>query len=330
MVVGESLARLGRYLPRQIEKPFIITDETVYSLYGNLFPDAHILVIGKGEGIKTLETVSGLYDRLIQLGADRSSYIVGIGGGVVCDISGFTASTYMRGVGFGFAATTLLAQVDASVGGKNGVNFRGYKNMVGVFSQPDFVICDPGVLSTLEKADILCGFAEIIKHAAIADKGYFRFLEENREKALALDPEVLSGIISASVQIKSGIVNQDETEKGIRKLLNFGHTMGHALEKVYGIPHGYAVAQGMAYASGLSVQKGMLKKKDHERLVRLIRAYGFPEPLEEPDQKVWDALGKDKKKHGENLDFVLLERIGKAGVVPLPISECKTSPGLKA
>ncbi len=191
---------------------------------------------------------------------DRTAFIVGIGGGIVCDITGFVASTYLRGVRFGFAATTLLAQVDASAGGKNGVNFSGYKNMVGMFNQPEFVICDPEVLQTLSERDRGCGLAEIVKHAAIADDGLFCYLEENVGEVLALSPPTVRRMVYDSVVIKSEIVNRDEKETGERRKLNFGHTFGHAVEKITGAPHGEAVSIGMMVAARLSARRGYLAK----------------------------------------------------------------------
>jgi len=234
--VGERLANLHSYLNHK--RVIIITDDNVAGFYEKDFSKADVIRIGTGEGVKTLETVERIYQQLIKLEADRSVFLVGIGGGIVCDVTGFVASTYLRGVSFGYVPTTLLAQVDASVGGKTGVNFMGYKNMVGVFNQPAFVICDPGVLKTLPQRDLISGFAEIVKHAAIADELYFTYLEKNAANALALDPEVLEQIIYDSVVIKADIVNRDEMEKGERRKLNFGHTFGHAVEKTAGISHG--------------------------------------------------------------------------------------------
>ena len=171
VMIGERLENLKAHLPA--EYPIIITDITVRDLWGAYFPQGPIITIGTGEKIKSFDTLDYIFDQLIALEADRSSFIVGIGGGIVCDIAGFVASTYMRGLRFGFVSTTLLSQVDASVGGKNGVNFKGYKNIVGVFNQPEFVICDLNVLSTLPQEELYCGFAEIIKHGVIADKTMF-------------------------------------------------------------------------------------------------------------------------------------------------------------
>ncbi len=189
ILIGESLRDLRKYIPA--EKVVIITDTNVRHYYLKDFPPSEVIEIGIGEKIKNLDTVQTIYGKLVELEAGRSSFIVGIGGGIVCDIAGFVASTYLRGVRFGFVPSTLLSQVDASVGGKNGVNFGGYKNMVGIFNQPEFVICDMNLLSTLPERETLCGFAEIVKHAAIGDADMFSYLEEHYEKALELDAKVI-------------------------------------------------------------------------------------------------------------------------------------------
>jgi len=319
ILVGETLGNLRHHLPDT--DPVIITDDNVWSLYGEHFPPGEVIRIGTGETVKGLETVQGIYRRLVKVEADRSSYIVGIGGGIVCDIAGFVASTYMRGIGFGFVSTTLLAQVDASVGGKNGVNFGGYKNMVGVFNQPEFVVCDLDLLKTLPEREIQCGFAEIIKHAAIADAGMFDFLETHVDEALSLDKEVIEKLVYDSVRIKSDIVNRDEKEQGERRKLNFGHTFGHAVEKVSGIPHGQAVSVGMTIAAALSAQKGLLSEKEAHRLFGLIEKYGLPTRIDIDFQQACDALGKDKKRTGDRIRFVLLTGLGGAVIDSIPIGE---------
>ena len=317
--LGERLENLNKYLP--VPHPVIITDDTVWQLYGQYFPPGDVIRIGTGEAVKNLETVQQIYRQLVAGEADRSAFIVGIGGGMVCDIAGFVASTYMRGVRFGFVATTLLAQVDASVGGKNGVNFNGYKNMIGVFNQPEFVICDLNLLETLPEEQLQCGFAEIIKHAAIADTAMFQYLENHFAKALSLDLPVIEKLVYDSVRIKSGIVNRDETERGERRKLNFGHTFGHAVEKVTGVPHGRAVSIGVGIASTLSVKKGLLSVQEAERLIRLLKNFKLPTRLEADSRKIFDALGKDKKRAGDRIRFVLLDGIGNAMVENILIRE---------
>ena len=317
--VGERLKNLSAYLPET--KVVIITDENVAGYYQHDFPETPVIKIKTGESIKTLETAADIYQQLISLEADRSVFLVGIGGGIVCDITGFVASTYLRGVAFGYVPTTLLAQVDASVGGKTGVNFMGYKNMVGVFSQPAFVICDPSVLRTLPRRELASGFAEIVKHAAIADESYFSYLEKNTVNALSLDLEVLQQIIHDSVKIKADIVNRDETEKGERRKLNFGHTLGHAVEKTTGLPHGEAVSIGMMIAAGLSASKGMLSEKEFERIGSLLSGLNLPVKSDTDIDRIVDAMARDKKREGDGIHFVLLLKIGEAVVEKIMIAD---------
>jgi 3-dehydroquinate synthase len=256
ILVGESIDNLKQYVDAR--RAVIITDNTVARLYQKQFPNCPVILIDSGEQIKTLETVTTIFNQLVDLEVDRSTLILGIGGGIVCDIAGFVASTYMRGTPFGFVSTTLLSQVDASVGGKNGVNFGGYKNMVGVFNQPAFVVCDMMLLKTLPFREIQCGFAEIIKHGAIADHRMLDFIENHRDAALDLESRIVEHLVYRSIEIKAGVVTRDEREKGERRKLNFGHTFGHAIEKLTGIPHGEAVGIGMVMAAALSVKKGLL------------------------------------------------------------------------
>lgn len=321
VLVGERLENLHRYLP--VENPIIITDHVVLDLYRQKLPKAEIICIGTGEENKTLRTVESIYERLVQLGADRTAFIVGFGGGIVCDIAGFVASTYLRGVRFGFVSSTLLAQVDASVGGKNGVNYRGYKNMVGVFNQPEFVLCDLELLQTLSEKEIQCGFAEIVKHAAIADADMFTCLENNAEQALALDHAIVEHLVSRSVSIKAAVVNHDEHERGERRKLNFGHTFGHAIEKVCGLPHGQAVSIGMSVAAALSVRRGLLAPEEATRLNTLLARLNLPSSTDAPWNDVLAALDKDKKREGQAIHFVLLKRIGEAVVDSIPLEELR-------
>jgi 3-dehydroquinate synthase len=319
ILINEKLENLQQYI--QGKKVVIITDTNVKTLYHNKFPECNVITIPTGEKIKTLETIQYIIDELIKIEADRSFYIVGIGGGIVCDISGFAASIYMRGLKFGFVSTTLLSQVDASVGGKNGVNYAGYKNMLGVFNQPEFVICDINLLSTLPEEEILCGFAEIVKHAVIADPDMFLFLEENHQKALALDREIIEKLVFDSVLIKSEIVNKDERELGERKKLNFGHTIAHSLEKITGIPHGEAVSAGMIAASALSIKHGLLSPEYGKRIESLLENLKLPTRIPADRERILWAMRKDKKRQGDMIDFVLLQGIGKAVIKKISIKE---------
>jgi 3-dehydroquinate synthase len=321
ILIGERLANLQRYVP--MPKPIIITDVNVGKLYPLDSMASDVITIGTGEEIKTLDTVRDIYGHLISSGVDRSACIVGVGGGIVCDITGFVASTFLRGVRFGFVATTLLAQVDASVGGKNGVNFKRYKNMVGLFHQPEFVICDPEVLKTLPQKEISCGLAEIVKHAVVADADLFAYLETHAEDILALDRLAIEKLVRVSVRIKSSIVSRDETEKGERRLLNFGHTFGHAIEKVTAVAHGEAVSMGMVIASTLSVKKGFLSAEEDQRLRDVLKNLKLPTRLEAEPQKILKAITKDKKRAGDRIYFVLLNGIGNARVDQLTLEELK-------
>lgn len=322
ILVGEKIENLSHYTPS--DNVIIITDENVSAHYRKTFPDCRIITIGTGEAVKTLDTAAIIYQKLLESDAQRSTFLVGIGGGIVCDITGFIASTFLRGINFGFVSSTLLSQVDASVGGKNGVNHKGYKNMIGVFNQPDFVICDNRLLKTLPERELLSGFAEIVKHGAIEDADYFTYLEENHEKALGLDSDVIEKIVYESVMIKSTIVNRDEKEKGERRKLNFGHTFGHAIEKTLKIPHGEAVSLGMVLAGSLSAKKGLLAPEKAERLTALLKKYKLPVAINFDRNLILEALDKDKKREGDNILFVLLKDIGESVVQEISIDELKT------
>lgn len=317
--VGEILRNLKKYIPSK--NVILITDTNVKKYYENHFPRHPLITLKTGEKVKTLDTVRDIYEKLVEFEADRSTFIVGIGGGIVCDITGFVASTYLRGVRFGFVSSTLLSQVDASVGGKNGVNFKGFKNMIGVFNQPEFVICDLNLLNTLPKKEVLNGMAEIVKHGAIEDASLFGYLEKHSQKALALDIDVIEKLVYDSIVIKSTIVNQDELEKGARRKLNFGHTFGHAFEKTTGVPHGEAVSVGMVMASALSVKRGHLSAEDARRVKTLLQTIGLPVSIHVEEKRVFDALKKDKKREEDHIYFVLLNGIGNAFVDQIPINE---------
>ena len=325
ILIGERLQNLQKYIAS--EQAVIITDSNVRRLYEKEFPPYEIIEIGLGEKIKNLDTVKSIYGKLVAFEADRSSSIVGIGGGIVCDIAGFVASTYLRGIRVGFVSSTLLSQVDASVGGKNGVNFEGYKNMVGVFNQPEFVVCDTNLLKTLPEKEVLCGLAEVVKHAAIGDADLFSYLERHYKKVLQLEEGVIEKIVYDSILIKSSIVNRDEKEKGERRKLNFGHTLGHALEKTTGVPHGEAVSAGMVVASALSEKRGYLSGEEKERIESLLRKFQLPTRVQHDGKRVIDAIRRDKKREGEEINFVLLKGIGQAVVEKISMRELETVVG---
>jgi len=230
----------------------VVSDATIDRLYHPMLAPYDTVLIGLGESIKTLQTVESIYRRFIELGVDRSTFVLGIGGGIVTDVAGFAAATYMRGLDFGFVSTTLLGQVDASVGGKNGVNVDGYKNMAGTFSQPRFVICDPGMLRTLSDREFRAGLAEVVKAAIIADADLFARIEATTFDDLRSDTDLLTDAVSASIRVKADIVERDERESGDRRKLNLGHTLAHAIEKCTNrLNHGEAVAGGTARGARL-------------------------------------------------------------------------------
>lgn len=303
---------------------FLILDKKVYELYwGSLKEKSNIFVLERWENKKKLKTVEGLYSWLLEKWADRDSFLVGIWGWIVCDIAGFVACTYMRGINFALVPTTLLAQIDASIWGKNWVNFYWYKNVIWNFGQADFVLADPLFLHTLSEEDLACGFSEIIKHSLIKDKQFFGFLEKNSDDFKNLHNSFLENVIEKAIKIKLEIVRKDEKEKNIRKFLNFWHTLGHAIEKVYWINHWNAVAIGMVFASKISEKKWLITCEDNKRIVSLISNFDLPVKLNYKLNKIklLDALKKDKKKKGDTLDFVLLDWLGKAFVENIDFKE---------
>lgn len=299
----------------------IVTDTTVRQLFGHRFPELPVIEIEPGEGSKDLRTVERLHREFLGLELDRSSFVTGIGGGVVCDLTGFAASTYMRGIGFGFVPSTLLAQADASLGGKNGVNVGGMKNIAGLFRQPEHVLIDLSLLQTLPRTERLCGLAEIVKHALIASADLFAFLEKEAAPLLSLDRRVVTRALEESVRIKSGFVEVDTLEAGERRKLNFGHTLGHALEKAVGLRHGEAISIGMVAAARISMACGMLSAKSLERITGLLERTGLPVGFPIASGKLFEAMRRDKKKQKDALHFVLLSAIGKAEIVRMTMDE---------
>lgn len=311
ILIGESITNLPKYISGK--KVIIVTDSNIIKHYGDKLPkDIPVIEIGLGEKNKTLQTINTIMGRLIEFEADRTTFLLAVGGGIVCDIAGFAASIYMRGIPFGFVSTTLLSQVDASVGGKNGVNHEGYKNMIGVFNQPDFVICDTQLFSTLPQDEFQSGFAEIIKAGAIKNEQLFYYCRDYSCSAMANNREAIAHMVYESVKIKADVVQADEREKGERRLLNFGHTFAHSIEKMSGMLHGYAVSIGMVLASKVSYQLGMISKENVDEIINVLKSYGLPVKTDIPVEKLFDAMKQDKKREGDSIHLVLLEKIGKA------------------
>lgn len=321
ILVGESLDNLTRYIPTN--GVYIITDGNVNAIYRARFPECPTFVVEPGEASKHIEVIVKIYRWLLDSGADRSSFIVAIGGGVVCDIAGFVASTFMRGIGFGFVASSLLAQVDASVGGKNGIDLDGYKNIVGTFNQPQFVICDISMLATLPRIELANGLAEMVKHALIADAEKFAFMESNVDALNACELSIIAPLVEKSVRIKAAIVATDEREQGERRKLNLGHTWGHAVEKISGMPHGQSVSIGLEFAARLSVSRGGMDNRDYLRLMNLLRGLNLPICTTLNPKRIFEALLKDKKKEHDFVHFVLMQGIGRVLVEKIPIQELR-------
>ncbi len=325
VVIGEALPELESRIPAG-KRAVIITDNNLYSLYGNVVGRYEHIVIGTGEKNKTLDTVSSIYARFLEMEVDRAScYIIGLGGGIVTDIAGFAASTYMRGIPFGFAATTLLAQVDASVGGKNGVNFQGYKNMVGTFNQPDFVLCDTGMLGTLPEREFRTGLAEIIKSGLIADKGLFELFLKHHFNEFRTDQELLLEAITRSVQVKAAIVEADEREHGDRKKLNLGHTLAHAIEKCSrDYTHGEAVAAGLCYCATVSEKLGTITAAEMKIVIGVIEKMGLPSSVPIARADLVSALRNDKKRESDSISYILMRGIGECEIRKMGFNELES------
>ncbi|HLX93846.1 MAG TPA: 3-dehydroquinate synthase [Puia sp.] len=297
----------------------IITDENIFQTFRKKLEGWKIIITKPGELFKDQRTVDYVVNRLIELEADRKTTLVGMGGGVVTDITGFIGSVYMRGVRFGYVPTSLLAMVDASVGGKNGIDVGDYKNLIGTINQPDFLLYDPAFLKSLPRDEWASGFAEIIKHACIMDAPMFRLLEKYNLSHFQRNKPALLALIKRNALLKSEVVKKDEFESDQRQLLNFGHTLGHAIEKLYDLSHGKAISIGMVTACIIS--EHFLDFKDTSRVIATLDKYGLPTLAEFEPKRVFDMMKMDKKKVKQSINYVLLKTIGKAQTKTIPISD---------
>jgi 3-dehydroquinate synthase len=295
-----------------------ITDENVAATHPTIFKGWRTIVLKPGEAFKQQAAVDECIRQLTLAEADRSTTVVGIGGGVVTDVAGFVASVYMRGVKVGFVPTTLLGMVDAALGGKNGVDAGPLKNLVGTIRQPSFLLYDPSLLKTLSDSEWSNGFAEIIKHAAIKDAAMFGQLEKKDLKHYQKNLAELQELIVRNVKLKMAMVQKDPLENGIRRLLNFGHTLGHAIETHLEIPHGQAVSVGMVYESQMSSR--LLPFADTLRMVETCERYGLPTHAAFDWKKALANMKHDKKRDGNTIRFVLLQKMGKAVVSEISLN----------
>lgn len=318
--VGE---KLSSGLTTIDKPPILLIDEHVLCEHQDQFDCFQSIAIPSGEAYKNMQTVENIYRELVNLEVDRSSLIVGVGGGLATDVAGYVASTYLRGIPFGFISSTLLGQVDASIGGKNGVNLDGYKNMIGNFRQPSFVWCDLSLLKTLARKEYVSGIAEVIKYGVIWDIDFLSYLTDHMTELLSLDLKVLEHVVTFSAQIKVDVVQKDEKESDLRRILNFGHTIGHAIEREKKVLHGQAVAVGMVMAARLSFNLGLLPASDVDIIQNLVKSVGLPYEMDLDPNIIYQNIRKDKKKSGEDIHFVLLDGLGKTLIKTISLSELK-------
>ncbi|ERJ11653.1 3-dehydroquinate synthase [Haloplasma contractile] len=329
--IGHSLINIGRYIKKHIPKAvrtFIITNTTVDCLYGHelyniLFNEGLNPakgVIEDGEKYKSFEVAYSIYDLLIEHEMDRHSVIISLGGGVIGDLAGFIAATYFRGIPFVQIPTTLLSQVDSSIGGKSAINHSKGKNLIGTFIQPKFVLIDIKTLFTLPKEEFKSGMAEVIKHGMILDNDYFNWINTNLDSIQHLNTDSIIKLISWSCAIKGKVVIEDEKEENIRAILNFGHTIGHALEalteyKYY--RHGEAVSIGMVIESKLAYKMGMISINPVNRLVEILEKIGLPTsiPSAIDSNNLIKAIKRDKKKVHDKVKMILPSSIGEVNII---------------
>lgn len=297
----------------------IITDENVFNAHTKRFKGWNTIVLKPGEEYKVQATVDAVIEKLIEMETDRKTTLVGVGGGVVTDITGYVASVYMRGIRFGFLPTSILGLVDASIGGKNGIDVGEYKNMVGIIRQPSFILHDMVFLNSLPQREWENGFAEVIKHSCIKDAAMFAALETNSLKTYQSKQKSICDLIQRNTLIKIKVVQKDEFEIGERRLLNFGHTLGHALETQYELLHGQAISIGMTYACHISEKLAGFKQT--EKVVALLEKYNLPTYASFNKQKVFDVLKMDKKRERKEMNYVLLEKIGKGVVKSISLKQ---------
>ncbi len=337
ILIGEGLLKAESFagLPKSA-KALIVTNTTVGPLYTARLREAIAplhkqvldLELPDGEQYKDWPALNQVFTQLLEQAADRKTVLYALGGGVIGDMTGFAAACYMRGVPFVQVPTTLLAQVDSSVGGKTAINHPAGKNMIGAFYQPLRVVCDLATLDTVQQRELLVGLAEVIKYGPIADADFLDWLEANLDKLLARDRTALLHAVKRSCEIKAWVVGQDEKESGLRAILNYGHTFGHAIEAGLGYGewlHGEAVGCGMVMAADLSVRLGYLAPADRDRIVALVKAAKLPTVAPDLGQDRWlELMEVDKKNEDGKIRFILLKPLGTATITGVPSDALKT------
>jgi 3-dehydroquinate synthase len=318
ILLGESLDNLKNYVG---SNAVVVTEQNVLRNLSTRFPELPVIVLDPGEKGKSFANVEYISSELLKLNVDRDTTLIGIGGGAVLDVTGFVASIFYRGIPFAYVPTSLVAQIDASIGGKTGINFEKYKNIIGTFNQPKFILIDILILNTLPRSEMINGMAEMIKTAIISDVKLFENIENKYNDIIDLKLPLIEDIVAQCANFKASIVMKDERELNIRRILNFGHTFGHAVESITGLSHGHSVSLGMVEALKVSVFKTGLSVDIMRRTTALLQKTGLLVELELNRNDVFDSLVKDKKRYGDKIKFVLLKNIGEPVIQDIEIKE---------
>ena len=303
-----------------VEQTIFILDENIQKHFAEKFIGCKTIICKSREINKNQTAVNSIIDRLLEYKADKNTLLVGVGGGVITDLAGYVASIYKRGMRLGLVPTSVLAMVDAAVGGKNGINVGRFKNMIGTIYQPEFILFQYDLLEKLPLKEWINGFAEIIKHACIKDAHLFEQLIAHSLADYKNDHSLLALLIQQNVNIKMAVVIKDELEKNERKILNFGHTIGHAIENLYQLPHGHAVSIGMITACKLSEKINELPVEDTRKIKELLAMYQLPIEINVDAEKVMEIIRQDKKISDQQIQFILLDKIGKAKIKMIDLS----------